>query len=154
MKFGEGYEENVMKRVLSDAVFRLNMRNATEMREGRPATSQLFLFIKHYLSPTYNETANHRVLICTTTFVPPLYGCGYDIILIPHFILPSLQCEGAIGHFILNIVDMKEKCVYIVNTLKWIKPNEYKGVVLTSIKYIELDVYQQRNGTDCGFMWS
>ena len=150
--FFEGYEENVMKRVMSDTVFRLNMKNATEMREGKPATSQLFLFVKYYLSPTYNETANHRVLICTTTFVPPLYGCGYDIILIPQFILPSFQYEGAIGHFILNIVDMKEKCVYIVNTLKGIKPKEYKGVVLTSFKCIEVDVHQQTNGTDCGFM--
>ena len=70
--FFEGYEENVMKRVMSDTIFKLNMRNATEMREGKPATSQLFLFAKHYLSPTYNETASHRVLIRTTTFVPPL----------------------------------------------------------------------------------
>ena len=148
-KFGEGYEEKVKKRVLSDTVIKVNMMNGTEMREGRPATSQLFLFVKHYLSPTYNETANHRVLICTTTFVPPLYGCGYDIIIIPQFILPSFQCEGGIGHFILKIVYMKEKCVYIVNTLKWIKPKEYKGVVLTSFKCIEVDVYQQRNGIDC-----
>ena len=83
-----------------------------------------------------------------------MYGCVYDIIIIPHFILPSLQCEGGIGHIILKIVYMKEKCVYIVNTLKWIKPKEYKGVVLTSFKCIEVDVYQQRNGIDCGIMWS
>ena len=127
-----------MKKVLSDTVFKVNMKNGTEMREWRPATSELFLFVKHYLSPTYNKTANHRVLICTTIFVPPLYGCVYDIIIIPHFILPSLQCEGANGHIILNIVDMKEKCVYIVNTLKGIKPKEYKGVVLTSINVLKL----------------
>ena len=70
--FFEGYEENVMKRVMSDTIFKLNMKNATEMREGRPATSRLFLFVKNYSSPTCDETASHRVLICTTTFVPPL----------------------------------------------------------------------------------
>ena len=103
-----------MKRVMSDSVFRLNMRNATEMREGKPATSQLFLFVKHYLSPTYNETANRRVLICTTTFVPPLNNCGYDII--PQFILPSFHMESTIRHFKLNIANMMENCVYIINT--------------------------------------
>lgn len=50
-KFVEGYEENVKKRVMSDTVSGLNMRSVTEMREGRPVTSQLFLFVKYYLSP-------------------------------------------------------------------------------------------------------
>ena len=46
----------------------------------------------------------------------------------------------------------REVCVYIVNTLKGIKPKEYKGVLLTSFKCIEVDVHQQTNGTDCVFM--
>ena len=56
------------------------------------------------------------------------------------------------GHFILNFIDVKEKHVYIVNTLRGIRPKEYRGVSLTSYGYIEVEVKQQTNGTDCGFL--
>ena len=141
-----------MKKVVSNPMLRKNMMYATELRTGRPATSQLFLFAKHYFQYICDAIPTLKVCICTTTFVPPLNKCGYDIILIPQFILPSFQYEGAIGHFILNIVDMKDKCVYIVNTLQGIKPKEYTGVTLTTFKCIEVDVDQQTNGTDCGFL--
>ena len=38
---------------------------------------------------------------------------------------------GAIVHFILNIADMKERYVYIINTLNGIKPNENNGGAFT-----------------------
>ena len=49
---------------------------------------------------------------------------------------------------ILNIIDVKEKHVYIVNTLRGIRPKEYRGVSLTSYGYSEVEVKQQTNGTD------
>ena len=118
--------------------------------EHWPATSQLFLFVYHY-SPCLWCHNNTQCVHTYNTSVPPLNNCGYDIILILQFIFPSFQYEGGIGHFILNIVNMKEKCVYIVNTLKGIKPKEYTWVTLTSFKCIENDD-QQTNSTDCGFL--
>ena len=114
--FGEGYEENVMKKVVSNPMLRNNMMYATELRTGRPATSQLFLFAKQHILYVCDAIQTLKVCICTTIFVPPLNNCGYDIILIPQFILLSFHLEGAMGHFILNIVDMKEKCVHRKHT--------------------------------------
>ena len=55
--FAEGYEENVMKKVLSNPMLRKNMKYATELRTGRPATSQLFdsRIIRHGFFATYKK---------------------------------------------------------------------------------------------------
>ena len=49
MNVFEGVEGYLLKKILNDAVFRMNMREATELEEGRHGTAQMFLFMKHYL---------------------------------------------------------------------------------------------------------
>ena len=44
------------RRVISDTVFRLDMKNVSEMREGRQTTLQLFLVVKYFLSHVYSKT--------------------------------------------------------------------------------------------------
>ena len=128
------------------------MREATELEECRPGTAQMFLFMKHYLVGMYPRIVHSRIEICTTTSVPHVNSGEYDIILLPQFVDPHNPFLCSIGHFILNIIDVKEKHVYIVNTLKGIRRKEYKGVSITSYVYSEVEVRQQTNGTDCGFL--
>ena len=130
----------------------MNMREATELEEGRHGTAQMFLFMKHYLVGMYPTIVRSRIEICTTTSVPHINSGEYDIILLPQFVDPPNPFLCSIGHFILNIIDVKEKHVYIVNTLRGIRPKEYRGVSLTSYGYSEVEVKQQTNGTDCGFL--
>ena len=122
----EGVEGYLLKKIFNDAVFRMNMREATLLEEGRPGTAQMFLFMKHYLVGMYPRIVHSRIEICTTTSIPHINSEEYDIILLPQFVDPPNPFMCSIGHFILNIVDVKEKHVYIVNTLKGIRPNEYK----------------------------
>ena len=49
MNMFEGVEGYLLKKILNDSVFRMNMREAIELEEGRPGTAQIFLFMKHYL---------------------------------------------------------------------------------------------------------
>ena len=49
--FEEGYKESVMMKVVSNPTLRKNMMCATELRTGRPSTSQPFMFAIH--STTY-----------------------------------------------------------------------------------------------------
>ena len=74
--------------------------------------------MKHYLVWMYPRIVHSRIEICTTTSVPHINSGEYDIILLPQFVDPSNPFMCSIGHFILNIIDVKEKHVYIVNTLR------------------------------------
>ena len=96
----------------------MNMREATELEEGRRGTAQMFLFMKHYLVWMYPTIVHSRVEVCTTKPVPHIKNDEYDIILLPQFVDPPNPFMCSIGHFILNIIDVKEKHVYIVNTLR------------------------------------
>ena len=126
MSVFEGIEGYLLKKILNNAVFRMNMREATELEEGKPRTVQMFLFMKHYLVGMYPTIVHSRIEVCITTFVPHINSGEYDIILFPQFVDPPISFLCSIGHFILNIIDVKEKHVHIVNTLRGIRRKEYK----------------------------
>ena len=82
----EGVEGYLLKKLLNDTVFRMNMREATELKEGRHGTAQMFLFMKHYLVGMYPTIVRSRIEICTTTSVPHINSGEYDIIPLPQFV--------------------------------------------------------------------
>ena len=112
----------------------------------------MFVFLKHYLCWMFPLVVGSRIEMFTTTTVPLINNGEWDVVLIPQFIEPPNPFMHSMGHFILNIVDAKERHVYVVNTLSRIRSKLYKGVSLTSYGYTEVEVKQQTNGTDCGFM--
>ena len=111
-----------MAEIISDCVFRTYTSQAADIEEGKPGTAQMFMFLKHYLCGMFPLVVGSRIEVCTTTNVPLINNGKWDVVLIPQFIEPPNPFMHSVGHFILNIVDVKERHVYVVNTLSRIQP--------------------------------
>ena len=122
----QGIEEYLMVKILNDYVFRIHMSQAVDIEEGKAGTAQMFLFLKHYLCWMFPLVVGSRIEVCTTTAIPLINSGKWEVVLIPQFIEPPNPFMHSIGHFILNIVDVKERHVYIVNTLSRNRPKLYK----------------------------
>ena len=63
-----------------------------------------------------------KIEVCTTATVPLINSGKWDVVLIPQFIEPPNPFMHSVGHFILNIIDVKERHVYVDNTLSRNRP--------------------------------
>ena len=118
----KGVEEYLMAKILNDYVLRTQMSQVADIEERKLGTDQMFVFLKHYLCWMFPLAVGSRIEMCTTTTTPLINRGKWDVVLIPQFIEPPNPFMHSVGHFILNIIDVKERHVYVVNTLSRNRP--------------------------------